>query len=758
MKVLHLIGGGDVGGAKTHVLHLVKELGKYIDVKIISFRPGIFADDAKEMGINIEVVKTGNIFKDIRRVIKIVREGNYQIIHSHGAKANMIAIVVKYITGTPTVTTVHSDYHLDYMHSLIKSLSFGLINAVALRLIDFYIGVSNNFKKMLIERKFNPTNIFTVYNGVDFKNPIKNYSRDEFAKKYNIDLFDNDIIVGIAARLYPVKSISTLLDAANLVVKENPNVKFIIGGDGEERKMLEQKAESLDLNNNVFFTGWLNDPYELMGIVDISVLTSISESFAYSILEGARFKKATISTNVGGIPDLIESGKNGYLFKPGNYEKLADYILELADNQHKRELMGENIYEKAKAMFSLEKMCETQLNIYKTILKRVACKKANNLEYDVVIAGYYGFKNIGDEALLMAIIQDLKLYMDDIKMVVLSNNPMETRLLYSTYSINRFNLIKIFRAMKKSKMFMYGGGTLIQENTSTRSLIYYLGMIWMAKKTGLKVMLYANGIEPINKYINKRLTKVILNKVDMITLREEASKKELQKLGINKPQTIVTADPAFTIEPCIVNEVEKIFFDEDIDPHSPIMGFSVRKWHGYKNYVGVIARAADYVVEKYNVKPVFLPMQHPDDLLIIKSIVSRMKHKGYILENKYSVSQVLGITSKMDILIGMRLHALVFAVSSGIPVVGLVYEPKVQWFLEYIGLGRASAGDVKILEFEKLKNVIDYTWENREKIKTHLEKVKVELKEKSINNAQIAIEVLNDFNDFDGDFNSNVVG
>ena len=105
---------------------------------------------------------------------------------------------------------------------------------------------------------------------------------------------------------------------------------------------------------------------------------------------------------------------------------------------------------------------------------------------------------------------------------------------------------------------MYGGGTLIQENTSTRSLIYYLGMIWMAKKTGLKVMLYANGIEPINKYINKRLTKVILNKVDMITLREEASKKELQKLGINKPQTIVTADPAFTIEPCIVNEVENI--------------------------------------------------------------------------------------------------------------------------------------------------------------------------------------------------------
>lgn len=263
------------------------------------------------------------------------------------------------------------------------------------------------------------------------------------------------------------------------------------------------------------------------------------------------------------------------------------------------------------------------------------------------------------------------------------------------------------------------------------------------EKTGLKVMLYANGIEPINKYINKRLTKVILNEVDMITLREKASKEELQKLGINKPRTIVTADPAFTIDPCSNNNIEKFFTDEGIDINNLIMGFSVRKWHGYKNYVEVIARIADYVVEKYHVIPVFLPMQYPDDLLIIESIVSRMNHKGYVLEYKYNVSQVLGIISKMDILVGMRLHALVFAVSSGIPVVGLVYEPKVQWFLEYIGQSQASAGDVKTLEFEKLKSVIDSTWENRKQIKKHLEKVKVELKEKSIKNAQIAIEVLN---------------
>ena len=747
MKVLHLIGGGDIGGAKTHVLHLVKELGKYIDVKIVSFRPGVFADDAKAMGINIEVVKRGNIFRDILRVIEIVKEEGYQIIHAHGAKANMIAIVVKCLTKIPTVTTVHSDYRLDYMHSLVKSLSFGLINAVSLRFIDFYIGVSKNFKEMLIKRKFNPVNIFTVYNGVDFRDPVQNYSRESFANKYNIPINDRDIIVGIAARLYPVKSIGTLIDAAKLVVEKNPNVKFIIGGDGEERETLEQKVASLNLKNNVFFTGWLNDPYELMGIVDISVLTSISESFAYSILEGARFKKATISTHVGGRPELMESGENGYLFSPGDYRQLAEYILELADNPEKRRIMGEKIYFKAKSMFSLEKMCETQLNIYKTILKRVEFYKTTGLKYDIIIAGYYGFNNIGDEALLMAIIQDLKTYIDDIKVVVLSNTPAESSLLYSTYSINRFSLIRIVRAMKKSRMFVYGGGTLIQENTSTRSLIYYLGMIWIAKKIGLKVMLYANGIEPINKYINKRLTSKTLNKVDIISLREQASKVELDKLGVYKPKIIVTADPAFTIEPCSDSTTDRILAEEKLDRNKPLIGFSVRKWEGYKNYINVIAQAADYVAEKYNATPVFLPMQHPNDLQIIRTIVSKMKNKAFIIENRYTVPQVLGIISKLDILVGMRLHALVFAVSVGIPVVGLVYEPKVQWFLDYIGQSGASAGDVKTLEFEKLKEIIDYTWINKEQVKTRLKNITAELKKKAINNAEIAIELLNPDNE-----------
>jgi len=120
MKVLHLIGGGDEGGAKSHVLSLVKELSSKIDVKLISLRYGAFADDAKAMGIDVKVVRTGNIFSDINNIIKIAVDGGYNILHTHGAKANMIGVFVKHKTKIPVVSTVHSDYRLDYLHSVLR--------------------------------------------------------------------------------------------------------------------------------------------------------------------------------------------------------------------------------------------------------------------------------------------------------------------------------------------------------------------------------------------------------------------------------------------------------------------------------------------------------------------------------------------------------------------------------------------------------------------------------------------------------------
>jgi polysaccharide pyruvyl transferase CsaB len=746
MRVLHLIGGGDVGGAKIHVLSLVKELGKHIEVKLIALRPGEFADDAAKMGIDVEVVKSGNIVSDILRVIRIAREGKFAIVHSHGAKANLFAFFVRRFVKIPTATTVHSDYRLDYLHSFLKRYSIGLINMVALRFVDYYVTVSERFRNMLIERRFNFENIYTVYNGMDFGLPVATYDRKAFLDKYNIEVDSGNVFVGILARLVPVKGVDTFISAAAEVARKNPNITFLVGGDGEDRKKLEKKAQRLGLEGRLFFLGWIKDSYEFLSCIDINVLSSFSETFPYSILEGVRVKRATIATNVGGIPDLIKHGENGMLFDPGDHKALADHILELGSDAAKRAEMAEKLFNKASSDFSLSNMTNTQLKIYNSIISRRQSQDKETQRYDAILSGYYGFKNIGDDAMLLSIIESLRKYRSNPRLTVLSSDPVEVKIKFRINSINRLNIYRIIKTMRKSRLFIYGGGTLIQESTSTRSLYYYLFMIWMARKLGLNVMLYANGIEPIKKYVNRIVTRKIMNKVNLITLREEESLQELKKLKITNPRIEITADPALGIEPASNERVNAILKQEGIPQSSLLVGFSARKWDGFKkneekNAVSVLARTADFMAEKYGTVPVFIPMQ-PQDKIILEDVASLMKHRGYLINGAYDVGEMLGLTGRMSMVIGMRLHSLVFSAAMGVPVIGLGYEPKVESFLKYIGQADASAGNVRFLDFDNLKSLAEKVWAEREAISRNLSSVMAELKRKALHDAELAAELM----------------
>ncbi|NLK87635.1 MAG: polysaccharide pyruvyl transferase CsaB [Clostridiaceae bacterium] len=745
MRIVHIIGGGDVGGAKTHMLYLLRELSRHMEVKLISLRPGVFADDAASLGIDVSVVKSANIFSDIKKVKKIISDGKYDIVHSHGAKANIFSLAASRRDGLPTVTTVHSDYRLDYMHSLPKRMTIGLVNSIALRYIKNHIAVSNNFKEMLISRNFNPLDIYVLYNGMDFSPPSVEYSRKKLLEKYKLDIPDDNVIVGIAARLYPVKSIETIVKAAHIVKAKNSKVKFLIGGDGEDRKMLESLTAELKLEDTVFFLGWQDDPNEIMSSIDISVLTSISESFSYSILEGARFKKATISTRVGGIPDLIENGKNGFLFEPGDVDRFSELILELAADEEKRTEMGLQLYEKALAQFSVESMGRTQMGIYKGILEKKAADANGQKPYDAIISGYYGFRNIGDDALLKSILKDLKSFKPDIRLMVLSRIPSGTAMDFQVPSINRANILRIWQAMRKSKAFIYGGGNLLQDNTSTRSLFFYLSMVWLAKKLDLKVMFYANGIGPLKKSLNRLLTKKIINKVDVITLREALSFDELKHLEISKPRILLTADAALTVMDGYGSTHTNIVDRMRLDNKKPLLGISLRKYPGHEKiehekYESVIAQAIDYMADKYGIYPVFFPMQHPEDVPILENVAAKMHNESYIVRDKLDIQETYEMISSFTMLIGMRLHALIFSAVAAVPMIGLVYDPKIQGFLDCIQ--QPSAGDVLELEYGRLTELADKVWENREQIRDQISQRIPLLKEKARENARVAVELI----------------
>jgi L-malate glycosyltransferase len=361
--------------------------------------------------------------------------------------------------------------------------------------------------------------------------------------------------------------------------------------------------------------------------------------------------------------------------------------------------------------------------------------------YDILISGYYGFKNSGDDAILMAILDNLRTYKKDIKILVLSKNPEETKRIYGIDTADRYNFNEVVKAIKSSKLFLTGGGNLIQDESSTRSLMYYLATIWMAKKFGLKVMLYSNGIGAVDKKANRLITSRIINTVDVITLREEKSLEELKSLNITKPQVFVTADPAFTLDPCSDEEAFTILKAEGVDKEKPKVGISIRKWKNCKSYIKQIAAAADYMFETLHVQPVLIPMHYPHDVEICQTVASMMKHPPIIIKNKYSVTQTLGIIKNMDMIIGMRLHALIYGASLQVPMLGLIYDPKVAGFLEYIN--QPTAGNVENLDYEHLIHSIDHVWNNRQQIKEQLSVSKQLFVSKAMQNAEIAIELLN---------------
>ena len=520
MKVIHLISGGDSGGAKTHVLSLLQHLNRTITAQLVCFRDGPFAQEARSLGIPVEIMGGNNIPRLRRRLTEYIRSGGYELIHCHGSRANMVGALLRRTTGLPVVSTVHSDYRLDYMGRPFARLSFGAINAWALRKLDYRIGVSDAMVDLLISRGFAPDRFYSIYNGIDFTPAPPQGDRLPYLRSLGADVDEDSVVAGIAARLNPVKDMSTLIRGFALALRDCPRLRLVIAGDGEEREKLGNLAKELGVEKEVTFAGWISGGMDrFYSALDINVLTSLSETFPYALTEGARFHLATVATAVGGIPYLIDQDVNGYLFAPGDAEDLGRRLAALGMDDALRRDMGEKLYAKASRDFSIQKTVDTQLRIYQEILRR---SRRERKERDgVVICGAYGRGNAGDDAILDAILQEIRSLDPDMPVTVLSKDPAATRLTYRVRSIHRSHILSWRKAMRKSVLYLNGGGSLIQDVTSRRSLWYYLYNIRSAHALGCRVQMYGCGIGPVTREKHRRMAARTLNScVDIITLRE----------------------------------------------------------------------------------------------------------------------------------------------------------------------------------------------------------------------------------------------
>ena len=683
MKIIHLISGGDVGGAKTHVLTLLQTLCRENQVLLTCFMEGDFSRDAEKLGIPVKIMPSRNLPRVCHDLVKLIRQEQFQMVHCHGSRANLIAALIRDRISVPIVTTIHSDPKLDYMGRPLANFFYGSGNAWALKRLRYREGVSGPTCRMLTERGFSPLHTFEICNGVDFSDLSVPVDRESFLDSIGLQRKPDSVVFGIAARISPVKDMKTLVRGFAKAAEQEPGIRLVIAGEGEERQSLEALTAELNLRSKVVFAGWLKDTASFYNAIDVNLLTSLSEGFPYAIPEGARMHCATIATNIGGIPQVIFPEETGLLFRPGDVEALAEHMLRLARDGALRKSLGDALFQYVRENYSLEATGRRQMGIYEKILR---LEDRRNLPRDgVLICGSYGNGNAGDDTILRSIVHQLREKDPLLPICVMSRKPVETALQTDTDTVYSFSLWKTMGRMRKATMFVFGGGSLIQDVTSTRSLLYYLWAVSTAHALGCRVMMYGCGVGPVHRKRNRRLAGRVLNRaVDYVTLRDPDSLQELRDLGADRVPARVTADPALLSE-TRDRGMETYLKHAGIQKDGKYCLFALRPWKLERRQIAAFAAAADYAYDTYGMTPVFFMMEPAKDREITERVRAKVGVPCLVLPPLEDDSAICTLMCRMELVVSMRLHALIFAASQGVPVVGVAYDPKVSSFLDYMG-------------------------------------------------------------------------
>lgn len=334
---------------------------------------------------------------------------------------------------------------------------------------------------------------------------------------------------------------------------------------------------------------------------------------------------------------------------------------------------------------------------------------------NIVLSGYYGFDNVGDEAVLYSIIKSLKKEIgNNIKITVLSNNPDKTASIYKVKAVNRWKLKQILSVLKEADLLISGGGSLLQDVTGRKSIPYYLSIIWLAKLFRKKVVFYAQGIGPVNIKLNRILIKWIVNKVDYISVRDRQSKEELLKMGIKNKAIDIVSDPVMELKgDHKVKKKEK----------KKRLGVYLRNWEVEDKFYEDIKDILNWFY-KQGWKVVFIPMHYPDDIELAKEM-SKEVPDSIVYEGKHLPQNILNLTGTMDYVIGMRLHSIIMAATAEVPYMALSYDPKVKSFVDAIQVGKVI--DIHYVDKEEILSYLKHILNNLDEIKEEIKQRKNKL-------------------------------
>jgi len=350
----------------------------------------------------------------------------------------------------------------------------------------------------------------------------------------------------------------------------------------------------------------------------------------------------------------------------------------------------------------------------------------------ILLAGYYGYDNGGDELILYSLLKDLRRLKEKIEISVLSGNPEKTGKCYGVKTISRWNLFAVAIAIFHADLLVFGGGGLLQDITSSWSIYYYLALILVAKLFLKKVLLISQGIGPIRKRISRKVSGIVLGLVDLITVRDELSKFELEKLNRNVSVYMVP-DPSFNLDAQA--------FTPGPGKHSnfkkqPTIGICLRGLKEDEKFRRAVRDICAELVREIGSEIILIPFHKLEDLEISKQIV-RDRRADYQLFLWEDIEELLDVYNEIDLVLGMRLHSIILASIFRKPFMALslpknhpLYDPKLENFLQLL--------NSKVIDTEtpasEIVNKVGEIWTGRQKFLQAINPTIIKLKENSRKN------------------------
>ena len=376
-KVL-LVTRGFAGGVEAYLYSLIERLGKEGYRVHVAGPRGSIVDDLKATKVITFPLDFDDTFAPVsdwsaaRKLAKIIRTEEIQMVHAHGYKAGFIAgLAAKRARTLLTLVSLY-DYIVNEGHGRTKHLFFDTTERYMPEMADYLIAVSDALRKRVIEKgKIEGSKVRTVYAGVRTASLGVTTSRRVLNVKNVLQINSSSPLIVTVGHLTAQKGVKYLLMAAPHVLREFPNAQFLIIGEGPQKHELEIQAEKLGVHKKVMFTGWRDDARDIVAAADIFVLPSLIEGLPYSILEAMSSGKPVVATSTGGIPEAVVDKETGFLVPIKKSMAIADAVNFLIHNKDVAVTMGVAGKRRIEEQFDQKKMVNATIDVYTKLFNEV---------------------------------------------------------------------------------------------------------------------------------------------------------------------------------------------------------------------------------------------------------------------------------------------------------------------------------------------------------------------------------------------------